>query len=719
MSVNNESIWQRLAEANDTIEYYEEQLEEAEAKLAEKENELAAKDNKLTASEKKLADTKEDLGFYQEEVENLNIALDDANADLEEEQKRSQKLNQQLSQSRDSIDTAQSTYQQALSALKEEYENAQAVMKAEHDTAIAALRDEQQGKEESGAHATLGKDLEAAKVSIKDLQLQLVNLTKEVRDKSALVTKLTKDQVAIKRELESATISSSDSKTEIDHLKGIVAEITAGRDAALAELSATSELLLRESRAKESAQVAVQEFQDQFASVEAMIDDAINHIGCADTFAYESKLDYIPASANAVLSLLKEKSNIHRELLEARTAKEESGVAVPDVQERVDTVVAMSGKLEAELRDQIRQQQAVIDGQVATISKQSGDIQVRGAEGVNLQIALKRRDEQVRALEKQLAREQTRATELQELESQNALLKRKLDLATPMISSLEETIERRDESLAKLQGEKERAAKLLAETEMKLEEVQEQSTFRRAANQDLILRIDNDAELIAKHNDAMETLKGEITDLKDKIRKTELHCQRKLAGQDFRPGPQQMAEIRRGVQFAMEVTLKNEMRLRVRKELEDAFSAEMREELKAEVAREFADLERARQDKVKRVLGHDNSSRATVVDGLRISPIHVSLSEVGVETPTTAVPRLTTGMHSVATIVLVVLVALVAFFFRFLGLRSTDESVARSSELLDLPAAEEVLPASKTISEFLPPTRVLGVAGPLPGDSST
>jgi chromosome segregation ATPase len=712
MSAPNPSLWQRLAEANDEIEYCQEQLEEAEAALA-------AKDEELAAVKKQLQDTKEDLGFYQEEVGNLNSALDDANADIEEAKKGSQKQNQQLFQSRQAIISAQKKHQGELSALKAEHEQALAAMRAEQDAAIAAIRKEQLANEESSLHVTLESDLEAAKACIEDLQLQQVNLTKEVQDKNVLVTSVTKDRDAAQRELVSATTSSSERRAEIDNLTRIVAEITASRDAALTELSATSEQLRGESSAKDAAQVAVQEFQDQFASIEAMVDDAINSIGCADTFAYESKLDYISASANAVITLLAQRDDIYRELLELRTAKEESGMAQPDVQEKVDSSIPMSEKLEAELRDRIRQQQVVIDGQVATISKQSGEVQVRGAEVVNLQIALKRRDEQVGALGKQLAREQTRATELQELESRNALLTRKLDLASPRISSLEETIKRRDESLGQLRGEKERTAKLLAETEMKLEEVKEQSTFRRTANKDLLLRIDNDAKLIAKHDDAMETLKGEITDLKAKIRETNSHFQQQLGVRHPRPSPQQLAEIRRGVQFAMEVTLKNEMCVRVRKELEDAFSAEMREDLKAEVAREFADLERARQDEVKKVLYQDNSSQAAVVDGLGISPIHISLSESGVESPTTSVPHSTTGMRSIATIVLVVLVSLVAFFFRFFGLRSTDESVARSSELLDLPAVKEALPASKTINEFLPPTRVLGVASPISGAGPT
>jgi hypothetical protein len=595
----NQDISQQLKEANDTIDYFGAELEESEEKLKNVQHELAE---------------------AKGELENTRCAL-------EAEEETCERLSLELNKSK-----------QIASAERKK-----------HEKAMAALR---HAHEEQSLRVTSEKDLEFAKATIKDLGFQLDKLRKQIREKDGVVSDLARARDEARCDFETAVAATAfQLETKITNMSGDLSDITAKYEGALAELSATEALLRAETAAKEQAQGAAQEFQGKFTSVETMIDDAINRVGCADNFVHRSKLIYIPESADAVLTLLAEREKSHRALRDERKTKQESGATAPDVQGSVDPVVGMSDDLEAELRAHNQQQRA--------------EIQRQAVEAVNLKSDLKKRDQQIRALEKQLASEQSRATELQELGSQSALFSRKLDLATSKIAKRELMMERRALSLAKVRSEKESDEKLLAETEKKLQEAKEQSMFRRIANRIYTLRIDKDTEIISSQTATLESLRGEISDLKDQIRQTELRCKKLLALQKPLPDPQatprQIARLRLRAQFVVEQTVRDQMGARIRKELEDAFSEEKRGLLKAELAREFAGMQRESQDKAARVSGtFDDSSRATVVKESGISPVQVSLSGAGVETPTVAATPSTTGMRIIAIFAVVVLFVVAA-----------------------------------------------------------
>lgn len=682
----NQVLLQQLAEANDLADAYCVDIEELEAKLSAAEDNVKARELEIEDYEimldragvqfdektERCDELEEQLTiaeeFHEDEMSSLRTEHEQALSDLRREHEAAiTTLRQErLTQSDKTASAERTNHEEAMSSLRAEHQRALSELKQGHEAAIITLRQEQHAaeKETSTRVSTLEEDLRRAVAITKDLELQLEGSVQEIRVKSDEVSKLTKERDTARGALESAAATTSQTfDAKIKDLERAVSDTTKERDDALAELSANRDLLQGESREKEQAQGAVEEFRGRFTSIEDMIDDAINHIGCADTFTYLSKLDYISASASAVTTLQAEVQELHRQLMQEREAKQESGAVAPDVPSSGDQVVGMSADLEAELRADNQLQRAEIEGQLCTIKRQKEELESKtaeiegqlgtierqkkvadskSAEAHNLQISLKRRDERIRALEEQLAREQTQATELRELQSQNALLERKLGQAEPQIARLEQNIADGVEMLRRERNEKDGAQRLLAESEKKLEEVKEQSTFRRIANKLYILRIDKDTELLANQAASVEILKGEVNTLKDQIKQKELEYRAQLLTATRsapRPSstPRQTESMRLQTRFVVETNLRREMRAEVREGLEAAWTEEKRKELKAEVAREFADLKKETSIVEGSISGAlDDPPMMTVVRELGISPIHTSYSQVGVETPTTA-----------------------------------------------------------------------------------
>ena len=610
-----QDLLRNLTEANDSVDYYAGELE---------------------TTEEELRAVKAELKDMKDELEKSRKALEETEITLKEGEEKCAQLSDKLRKSKETAGAELKAHEETISVIEAVHDKALADLRAEHQAAIIVACQEK--------HISDDK-----KSTIVELQLQLDNLAKENGEKNDVVSDLTKQRDAARGELALAAATSSSLEKGRKNNDKAMSKLTAKHEAALRELSASRDLLRTETAAKEQAQGAAQEFQGQLASIEVMIDTAINLIGCADTFVYQSKLDYITASAEEVLNLQAEKRKIHLELMQERKAKQESGGTAPDVQPSADPVVGMSDELEAELRAQIQQKSSEVEAQAARIERQKMDMKSQGMEVVNLTVELEIRAERIRALEMQLAREQTRATELQEVEAQNALLSRKLDLATPKIAELEKKIGRRETTLARECGDKMRAEKLLAETEKKLEEAKEQSMFRRIANKLYILRIDKDTELIASHAAKMQKLKNE--NRQNATRYKHLLAMPKPI-MDGRATLKQLASLRGEIRWAMEQTMKDEMRPRIRMELENAFSADKREKLKAELAREFIDIKGDGQRK----------------PGRDISPIHVSFSDVGVQTLTTTATPSAAEMRIITTIALAHIVVLSAALALFLSL---------------------------------------------------
>jgi chromosome segregation ATPase len=623
----------KLAEANETSDFYEDELAEAEKKLSAVERKLAA----MQVVESEMKEGMESMGAQLHQAQQQ---LDQKDVALKEEGEMRAALSNQLSRIEEAARAELNRHKEINSTLRGEYE-----------AAIASAAKEQSPRE------TSGYELKSALATVAGLQIQLEMAAKMVREKNDLVIDLTNQRDAARGDLAS---TSSSYQTTVQSMDRANSEIAAKHEAALRELSASRDLLRAETAAKEQAQGAVQEFQGQFASIEAQIDAAINRIGCADTFVYQSKLDYISASAEEVLTLQAEMSKIHLELKQERETKQESGPAVPDVQERVDRVVEMSDELETELRSQIQKKTVEAARQAAKIKKQKRDFESQGVKVASLMTQVMSREERIRALEKQLAREQSRSRELQDIEAQNALLSRKLDLAIPeitdgekKIAELQKQLNRQGTALVQMRGDKEHAETLLAETARKLEEIKEQSTFRRIANKIYILRIDKDKELIANHAAEIEKLKGALGQAKAES----LRSRRPLINTPA--FARQYSEMERRVRWEPKIELTEQIRARVRWELEKTFWSEKREDMEAEVAREFADMKRDVQSK-----------------GMGVSPIHVSLSDAGVLTPTANAPPSSAArmppstMRVVATFTVVNMVILFAAFSLslFLGL---------------------------------------------------
>ena len=615
MAPTVQDLVQKLTEANDSADYYAGELE---------------------TTEEEFFGVKTELKDMKDGLDQTRKALEETESTLKEGEKKWTLLSDKLSKFEETAGARLKEHEETISALGTAHDKAMADVRAEHQAAIIAAHQEKHTNEEEMS-------------TIVALQLQLENLGKENEEKNDVVSDLTKQRDAARGGLALVAATSSGLEKGLNQMNKTISEITAKYDAALRELSASRDLLQAETAAKVQAQGAAQEFQGQFTSIEVMLDTAINRIGCADTFVYQSKLDYITASAEEVLNLQAEKRKIHLELMQEREAKQESAGTAPDVQVCFDPVVGMSDELEAELRAQIQRKSAEVEGQAARAERQKRDMKCQSMEVANLTAELKRRTEWIRALEMQLAREQTRATELQEVEGQNFQLSRKLDLATPKIAELEKKIGRREATLVRERSDKEIAQNLLSETAKKLEEVKEQSMFRRIANKLYILRIDKDTALIASHAAEMEKLRNEKR--QNTIRYKNLLAMPKPI-MDGRATLKQLASLRGEIRWAMEQTMKEEMRPRVRMDLENAFSTEKREQLKAEVAREFADIKRDSQRKPGRV----------------ISPIHVSLSDVGVQTLTTSVTPSAVEMRIITAIALAhafVLSAALTLFLSF------------------------------------------------------
>lgn len=622
----------KLAEANETSDFYEDELAEAEKKLSAVERKLAA----MQVVESEMKEGMESMGAQLHQAQQQ---LDQKDVALKEEGEMRAALSNRLSRVEEAARAELNRHKEINSTLRGEYE-----------AAIASAAKEQSPRE------TSGYELKSALATVAGLQIQLEMAAKMVREKNDLVIDLTNQRDAARGDLAS---TSSSYQTTVQSMDRAKSEIAAKHEAALRELSASRDLLRAETAAKERAQGAVQEFQGQFASIEAQIDAAINRIGCADTFVYQSKLDYISASAEEVLTLQAEMSKIHLELKQERETKQKSGPVVPDVQERVDRVVEMSDELETELRSQIQKKTVEAARQAAKIKKQKRDFESQGVKVANLMMQVMSREERIRALEKQLAGEQSRSRELQDIEAQNALLSRKLDLIPEItdgekkIAELQKQLNRRGTALVRMSGDKERAETLLAETAKKLEEIKEQSTFRRIANKIYILRIDKDKELIANHAAEIEKLKGALGQAKAESSRS----RRPLINTPA--FARQYLEMERRVRWELKIELTEQIRARVRWELEKTFWSEKREDMEAEVARGFADMKRDFQSK-----------------GIGVSPIHVSLSDAGVLTPTANAPPSSAArmppstMRVVATFTVVNMVILFAAFslFLFLGL---------------------------------------------------
>jgi chromosome segregation ATPase len=281
----------KLAEANETSDFYEDELADAEKKLSAVERKLAA----MQLIESEMKEGMESMGAQLHQAQQQ---LDQKDVALKEEGEMRAALSNQLSR-----------VEEAARAELNRHKEINPTLRGEYEAAIASAAKEQSPRK------TSGYELKSALATVAGLQIQLEMAAKMVREKNDLVIDLTNQRDAARGDLAS---TSSSYQTTVQSMDRANSEIATKHEAALRELSASRDLLRAETAAKERVQGAVQEFQGQFASIEAQIDAAINRIGCADTFVYQSKLDYISASAEEVLTLRAEMSKIHLELKQGR-----------------------------------------------------------------------------------------------------------------------------------------------------------------------------------------------------------------------------------------------------------------------------------------------------------------------------------------------------------------------------------------------------------------